>query len=114
MNEQNLRTLSTEEAREIGRKGGIRSGEARRERKAIRVALEEVLSMPCECDGQAMTGVEAIAVRTFQKAMDGDIRAIAFIRDTIGEMPSQRVEVEKISPETYAEVEALLLGDDGE
>ena len=34
-NEQNLRVPTSEEAREIGRKGGIASGKARRERKTL-------------------------------------------------------------------------------
>lgn len=33
MNEENLVPLTTEKAREIGRKGGIASGKAKREKK---------------------------------------------------------------------------------
>ena len=42
-NEKNLRTPTTNEAREIGRKGGIASGQARREKKTIQKILADVL-----------------------------------------------------------------------
>ena len=42
-NEKNLRTPTTNEAREIGRKGGIASGKARREKKTIQKILAELL-----------------------------------------------------------------------
>ena len=42
-NEKNLRTPTTNEAREIGRKGGIASGKARREKKTIQKILADLL-----------------------------------------------------------------------
>ena len=42
-NEKNLRTPTTNEAREIGRKGGIASGQARREKKTIQKILSDLL-----------------------------------------------------------------------
>ena len=42
-NEQNLRVPSSEEAREIGRKGGIASGKARREKRTMLDTLEKLL-----------------------------------------------------------------------
>lgn len=45
-NKENLKPLSTNKAREIGKKGGIASGESRRKRKAMREQLETILSMP--------------------------------------------------------------------
>ena len=42
-NEKNLRTPTTNEAREIGRKGGIASGQARREKKTIQKILADLL-----------------------------------------------------------------------
>ena len=39
MNEQNLRKLTTTEAREIGRLGGLASAESRRQKKALRECL---------------------------------------------------------------------------
>ena len=45
-NKENLKPLSTDKAREIGKKGGIASGESRRKRKAMKEQLETILSMP--------------------------------------------------------------------
>ena len=42
-NEKNLRTPTTNEARKIGRKGGIASGQARREKKTIQKILADLL-----------------------------------------------------------------------
>lgn len=42
-NEKNLRTPTTNEAREIGRKGGIASGRARQEKKTIQKILADLL-----------------------------------------------------------------------
>lgn len=113
MNDGNLRTLSPSEARAQGRRGGIRSGEARREKKRLRECLEECLSMTTELDGEEVTCAEAIAASMVREAMGGNVRAFCEIRDTVGEMPAQRVEVEpSIPPERYAEIEAILLGGD--
>ena len=42
-----------EERREIARKAGIASGKARREKKAIRETLEQLLSMPLKSGKKA-------------------------------------------------------------
>jgi hypothetical protein len=36
------------------------------------------------------------------------MRAVQFIRDTVGEMPVQRVEVDTIDPQARAEMDELL------
>lgn len=111
MNDENLRTLSPSEAREYGRRGGVRSGEVRRERKAIRQALEEALSMPCEVDGMELSNVEAIAASMVNEAKGGNVRAFVEIRNTVDGMPTQRIETAPaISEERRKEVEALLFG----
>ena len=98
----NLRTPSTDEARSIGRKGGIASGKARREKKALKETLEELLSMPlhkgvqCDLDkikniaalkGKNITMQEAIMLAMLNKAAKGDVRAAEYVRDTIGQKP---------------------------
>ena len=111
MNDENLRTLSPSEAREYGRRGGVRSGEVRRERKAIRQALEEALSMPCEVEGMELSNVEAIAASMVNEAKGGNVRAFVEIRNTVDGMPTQRIETAPaISEERRREVEALLFG----
>ena len=50
-NEENLRTPSTEEAREIGRKGGIASGKARKEKKDRKQIASELLDLTVQGAG---------------------------------------------------------------
>lgn len=48
-NEKNLKSIgerTTKEQREITKKGGIKSGEVRRKRKAMKEQLETILSLP--------------------------------------------------------------------
>lgn len=83
-NVNNLRTPTTEEAREIGRKGGLASGETRRKRKTLR---EELLAMLADGNTQ-----ESITAALLEKAMDGDVKAFEVVRDTVGEKPVDRIE----------------------
>ena len=114
----NLRTPTTEEAREIGRKGGIASGEARRRKKELREMLEEYLAMPAKVNGKDATRkdvmvLNAIRIVTEGNASDSDfLKAFALIRDTIGEQPVQRVEVDTIPNETYERVMSVLEEED--
>lgn len=93
-NEQNLKKIRTaEEAREKGRNGGIKSGEARRRKKTMREWLEEIITRPCKTsDGANMTHEECMLVSLVQKAESGDTKAIEIIRDTLGEKPIDRME----------------------
>lgn len=87
MNEENLVSLAdrtTEEQREIARKGGIASGKARKEKKLFREAIEKQL-------GQNLDSMIAAMIEQAQK---GNVQAIAFLRDTIGEKPTDKVEAE--------------------
>lgn len=100
---------SREKAAENGRKGGIASGKAKRRRKAFAEAFNTLLEQEfTDRSGRQLQGVEALAAKTFQEAMDGDMRAVQFIRDTVGEMPVQRVEVDTIDPQARAEMDELL------
>lgn len=81
----NLRTPSTEEAREIGRKGGQKSGEAKRARKTLR---EELLLLLSSGDWQ-----ERITTALLAKAARGDVKALEVLRDTIGERPTDKREL---------------------
>ena len=114
MNDENLRTLTPSEAREQGRLGGIRSGEARREKRRLRECLEEGLAMVTEFDGQTMTNAEAIAIAMIREARSGNVRAFCEIRDTCEGKPRNTVEVSTpaIPQSTYDEIERLLMGDD--
>lgn len=76
---------SVEEAREKGKKGGIKSGEVRRERKALK---EELLCLLEQGNTQ-----EKISLALIKQALKGNVKAFALIRDTIGEKPIDKQEI---------------------
>lgn len=81
---------SGEEAVENGRKGGIASGEAKRRRKTLK---EELLLML-----EDETIQQSIAAALIREATEGNnagsVRgAFETIRDTIGEKPTEKVEM---------------------
>lgn len=93
MNIENLKTPSTEEARERGKKGGLASGKARAEKKRLKEAVESVLSASYKNkDGENLSGYELAAIALFDKARSGDVSAFNSIRDLIGEKPTEKLE----------------------
>lgn len=107
MNKSNLIPNSErtpEELREMTRKGGIRSGEVRREKKMIKDQLKLLLSLPLK-DPKAKKQLQelgidldnidnqmAMVISMWQKAIKGDVQAFNSIRDTVGEKPIEKVE----------------------
>lgn len=111
-NEQNLRPSEHKFTQEEAKKGGRASAESRRRRKAMREAFDELLSREfTDKEGNTTDGVTALVTRVYQKALKGDMRAVQFIRDTVGEMPVQRVEVDTIDPQARERVERILSED---
>lgn len=109
--------LTKEEARELGRLGGIASGIAKREqkqrRKEMKDTFETLLNMSLKTgkvqtieeiqaftkiQGKNITVNEALAVRVTQKALNGDLKAFEIIRDSIGEKPVDNLRIEDITP----------------
>lgn len=87
MNEENLipnSERSPEELREMGRKGGIASGKARREKKLFKEAIEKQLG----------TNLHSMVEAMIKQAQNGNVQAITFLRDTIGEKPTDKIEAE--------------------
>ena len=84
MNDENLRVLTSEEAREIGRKGGLKSVEVRRQRKTLREQLLALLS-----EGNVQNN---LCLAILEKAQKGDTKAFEVIRDTVGEKPTEKTE----------------------
>ena len=112
-NEQNLRPSEYKLTQEEQKKGGIASGEARRRKRDIRMALEALLEKEYkDKSGNVMTGVEAIALKQMEKAMKGDTRAFEVVRDTVGQKPIERLQVTEISQQDIDEVEEMVLGAD--
>lgn len=93
-NEGNLRSLgdlTTSEQREIAKKGARASAKVRRKKKKMREDLQELLALPDE-DLAEKTGQQAMLVAMLKKAKAGDVAAATFIRDTIGEKPTDKVD----------------------
>lgn len=90
-NPENLKPPFTpEEARENGKKGAIASAKARRAKKDLREAMIALLEGKGK-DGR--TGAENLAASLFEKALSGDVRACAEIRDTIYGKPVSTIEM---------------------
>lgn len=79
---------SKQEASEKGRKGGLASGIARREKKTLRQRLELLLARKVD----DMDTADALSIALIEKALSGDVRAYEVIRDTIGEKPTDKVD----------------------
>lgn len=113
-----LADRTTDEQREIARMGGIASGEARRERRRLRDALEALLSMrlgvewvPAELSAameaagrEDVDAVDVLAMTAFVKASEGDMRAMEFIRDTVGEKPRDEASISVVSDELREQI----------
>ena len=87
LNESNLISLAdrtTEEQREIARKGGLKSGEVRKARKTLKETLLLMLEQGNTQDN--------ITLALLQKALNGDTKAYEVIRDTVGEKPTDKIE----------------------
>ena len=94
--------MSHEELQEAGRIGGIKSGEAKRRKKAMRETLEILLNLNLKngkaadiekqgsfvgLQGKNVSVEEAILIRQIQNALKGDLNAALFLRDTSGQKP---------------------------
>ena len=100
------------EQRRIQKKGGVASGEARRKKRDIRLAMEALLEKEYKTkDGKILSGAEAIATKQMEKALKGDAKAFELVRDSAGQKPIDKVIVAEISQDTIDEVEAMVLGD---
>lgn len=101
-------TFTAEERKANSSKGGIKSGEVKRAKKRTKEILEIFLAMPLdkrkEADieeiksfkglkGKNITVNEAIQLRQVQRALNGDLSSAMYIRDSIGDKPSENVNV---------------------
>lgn len=126
-NEQNLNPINSEE---MARDYQQRSVEARKRNSARKKSIKETLDILLECkptdkdlalmraqgvdvDNDA-TYRQAIAFSIVNRAMKGNTRAFELIRDTVGEMPVQKVAIAEVDDELIDEVEREVLADDEE
>ena len=114
-NEQNLRPSEYKLSQEEAKKGGIASGEARRAKKDLRLALEMLLEKDfSDKRGNVMSGTEAITTKLFEQAMKGNVKAFETIRATVGQDPVQKVMIAEVDQAVIDEVEKAVFEDDEE
>ena len=124
-----------EEQKRIASKGGKASGAARRRKRTIRDAARLILSMSVQDtetietlkaagieNPGGLNNLEAMVAVAIAKAKAGDLKALEFIRDSIGENPqlaayNERTEVMKKNNSRHSEiaddwVQAVLAADD--
>lgn len=114
MNDGNLKRPSSDEARELGRRGGVASGIARRRRKALREALDVYLSLPVQ-DKRSLNrllraGVDEddadtqmlIISSLVQRAIDGNVRAAKLIFDLMADDNTHALDEREDDPITAA------------
>ena len=116
---ENLKPIRTEEeAREKGKNGGIKSGEVRRRKRAIKESLDILLSKdfkptskngkkllkqltemginPDEIDNQMVLSYAMFTVATSYGK--GAVAAFNSIRDTLGEKPTDKIKIGQDEP----------------
>ena len=101
--------MTPEQRRENGRKGGLKKGENYKRRKELKETLNVLLDMPLKqgrtttvekvqafanLKGKNITVDQAMMVCLIQKALKGDLSAIAMVRDTIGEKPTEKINMD--------------------
>ena len=104
-NEKNLKPVrSKREARERGKKGGIKSGETRRRKAAMRDTMHRLLTMQAEveglsdilrADGGESTYEEIIAMAMIQQASLGNVKAYQAIMKTAGQTEKSEADLEE-------------------
>lgn len=88
-----------EERRENARKAGIASGDARRAKRTMREVLE-ILLETVDKDSDK-TNIEVMMASAVRKAMNGDLKAMEFVRDTSGQKPDTQITVKDIKTVPY-------------
>lgn len=129
LNLQNLRTPTSEEARQNGRKGGLASVEARKRKKSLQEIARALLESEAgltDAEKQMLrdmgldpTQGAALVAAMHNKGKRGSERAAEFVRDTSGQAPKAQAHItvgEGLSPDEIrglsdAELQAILAGD---
>lgn len=100
-----------EQRKEIAAKAGKVSAEKNRQRKEMKEMFEDLMTLPVK-NGKVVEEIKSIAdakgsdgktknllvgqvcaLAMIKKAMSGDVRAMEFIRDTMGEKPTNKQEI---------------------
>ena len=116
-NEDNLIPMnerSKEEQRKIATMGGIASGESRRLKKTMKEQAELLLSLSnnnpeilCQMKGlgidtENQTNQMALIIAMYLKASQGDVQAFNTLQATIGEKPTENLNISGAIPVVIA------------
>ena len=124
---ENLRKLTKGDPRcaELQKLGAQKKKENNAKRRAIRedldvllkltlkkgdlATVDDVLSLE-EAQEQNVTVQQAINIAMVQRALLGDVQAVQYIRDTVGEKPSDKVELDQsLTIEAWAKKHKVTL-----
>ena len=101
----------------IHRKGAEASNATQAQRRSIKEILEQLSRKSADPEDLERLGLEegtnnleAANYAAIQKAIRGDIKALEYIRDTLGEKPADKIsaEIETITPEDRKQIERIL------
>ena len=98
--------ITPEQQKEISSKGGKASAAAKRQRKEMREMIQDIFEVGIrkgkvvedikfleDTEGKNLTVGQALVIAQVKKAMTGDTRAMEFLRDTMGEKPTNKQEI---------------------
>lgn len=113
-NEQNLRPSEYKFTQEEHKRGGIASGEVRRKKRDLRLALEVLLESNMKKKNlsgkeQDMSVAEAISLEQVKKALEGDSKAFEIVRDSSGQKPVEKIQVAEVDADVISEVERMVM-----
>lgn len=106
-----------EEAARRGKVGGPASQDTQKTRRSIKEILEELSKKTVTAEEaeeygliEGTTLLEAANLAQIRRAMRGDTKAAEYVRDTLGEKPTEKIsaEVETITPEDRAMLERVF------
>ena len=117
--------ITKENAREMQARGVAKHKENIAKRKAMKQTLDLLLNKAikkgkmlsaediqsiAEAEGKNITAQEAMSIAMIQRAIQGDVSAFTAIRDTVGEKPTDKVEVDASKTiEAYAKSHKVKL-----
>ena len=107
-NSDNLRPCEYKLTQEEAKAGGIASGKARRQRKLLREAADDVLNEIIKSSKGDKFGSEALMMAQFRKALQGDTKAAEYIRDTARQKPIEKVMIADVDESVINEVERMV------
>lgn len=114
--------MTKEEHSAVMHRAGIKSGEVRRKKRAMRDLARDILDMKlkteddirAELESRGIEQTEAAAVLLAQltRARAGDTEAARFLRDTSGQKPVDNVAIGNLDEKPFAMLDLSTLTDD--